>query len=91
MTHKRILVIRLGALGDIVLSCGPFQAIRNHHKSAHITLLTTQAYSDFLKNSNWFDEIIVDHRPKVWQIKKWWFKEIVKLLFQINIRCNHVY
>ena len=71
MTHTRILVIRLGALGDVVLSCGPFQAIRRHHKGSHITLLTTQPYVDFLKNSDWFDEIIIDHRPSFWQVRKW--------------------
>lgn len=71
MTCGRILVIRLGALGDVVLSCGPFQAIRRYHKGSQITLLTTQPYVDFLKSSEWFDEIIVDQRPSFWQIKKW--------------------
>ncbi|HAK62204.1 MAG TPA: ADP-heptose--LPS heptosyltransferase, partial [Alphaproteobacteria bacterium] len=38
---QRILVIKLGALGDFILAMGPFKAIRHHHAGAHITLLTT--------------------------------------------------
>ena len=34
--HRRILVIKLGALGDVVLALGPFEAIRKHHPKAHI-------------------------------------------------------
>ena len=43
----RILVIKLGALGDIALALGPFKAIRRDHSRAHITLLTTAAFADF--------------------------------------------
>ena len=37
--HENILVIKLSALGDFVLSVGAFQAIRAHHPRAEITLL----------------------------------------------------
>ncbi len=60
---KRILVIKLGALGDIVQATGPFAAIRAHHPDAHITLLTGPAYAGFLKSSDWFDEVWEDVRP----------------------------
>ena len=43
-----ILVVKLGALGNVVLSLGPFAAIRRHHADAHITLLTTAPYADWL-------------------------------------------
>ena len=65
---KYILVIKHGALGDVVLATGPFQAIREHHADAHITLLTTKPYAKLLQNSPYFDEIWVDIRPKLWQI-----------------------
>ncbi len=32
--RERILVIKHGALGDIVLATGPFKAIRAHHPDA---------------------------------------------------------
>lgn len=68
---NRILVIKLGALGDIVLACGPFAAIRRDHAAAHITLLTTRPYADFLRPSGYFDEIWTDDRPSLLQVSGW--------------------
>jgi ADP-heptose:LPS heptosyltransferase len=68
----RILVIKLGALGDIVLALGPFAAIRRDHSDAQITLLTTRPYVDFLKPSGYFDDIWVDDRPSLFQTSRWW-------------------
>lgn len=59
----RILVIKHGALGDIVLAMGPFAAIRNAHRDAHITLMTTGPYEEFARTSGYFDSILVDPRP----------------------------
>jgi len=67
----RILVIKLGALGDIVLALGPFAAIRRDHAHAHITLLTTRSYVDFLRPSDYFDDIWVDDRPSLLQPSRW--------------------
>ena len=60
----RILVIKLGALGDMVQAFGPFQAIRRHHGHAHITLLTTAPFAEFAMATGWFDEVWVDARPR---------------------------
>jgi ADP-heptose:LPS heptosyltransferase len=68
----RILVIKLGALGDIVLALGPFAAIRRDHADASITLLTTRPYADFLAPSGYFDDIWVDDRPALFQPARWW-------------------
>ena len=68
---NNILVIKLGALGDIVLALGPFAAIRQHHPDAKITLLTTPAFEKFLKPSGYFDEIWTDTRPALWQVVDW--------------------
>ncbi|MEM7121011.1 MAG: glycosyltransferase family 9 protein [Pseudomonadota bacterium] len=65
-----ILVIRLGALGDFVLSTGPFQAIRDAHKDAHIVLLTTAPYEGLAKAGGWFDEVWLDKRPRLWQLAR---------------------
>jgi ADP-heptose:LPS heptosyltransferase len=59
----RVLVIRLGALGDFVQSFGPFAAIRAHHPGARITLLTTKPFADLARRSPWFDEVWDDGRP----------------------------
>jgi len=66
---ERILVIKLGALGDFVQALGPMAAIRKRHARAHIVLLTSQPYVDFAKASGLFNDVWVDtQRPKAWQI-----------------------
>jgi ADP-heptose:LPS heptosyltransferase len=64
----RILVIRLGALGDFVLSFGPFAAIRAHHPQARITLLTTAPFAELGRRAPWFDAVAIDRRPSWWDL-----------------------
>ena len=78
---KNLLIIKHGALGDFILSFGPFKAIRNYHPNDHITLLTNNIFKEFAKESNYFDEIIVDDRPPFWNIKK-----IFKLAYLLRKR-----
>lgn len=61
--RRRILVIKLGALGDFVLASGPFAAIRHAHPDDEIVLLTTAPFAALGKQSGFFDEIWVDGRP----------------------------
>ena len=67
----RILVIKLGALGDVILALGPFAAIRRDHPDAHITLLTTPAFAGFLESSPYFDEIWAETRVPLWNPAGW--------------------
>ncbi|MBP0493067.1 glycosyltransferase family 9 protein [Pararoseomonas indoligenes] len=60
----RVLVIKLGALGDFVQAFGPFAAIRAHHPGARITLLTTPPFADLARRSPWFDEVWPEGRPR---------------------------
>jgi ADP-heptose:LPS heptosyltransferase len=64
----RILVIKHGALGDVVLAFPAFAAIRAAHGQAKIALLTTAPFADFLKASPWFDEVMVDGKPEPWDV-----------------------
>ena len=68
---ERILVIKLGALGDFVQALGPFAAIRRHHAHAHITLMTTAPFAEFAETTGWFDAVWIDDRPKTLQVKAW--------------------
>lgn len=68
---RRILVVKLGALGNVVLSLGPFAAIRRHHPAAHITLLTTAPYAAWLAASPWFDTVLIDERAEWWDLRGW--------------------
>lgn len=60
----KVLIIKLSALGDFVLAMGGMKAIREHHPSAQITLLTTPPFEAFAKACPWFDRIETDGRPK---------------------------
>lgn len=64
----RVLVIRHGAFGDIVLTFAAFAAIRAHHPHDEITLLTTAPYVSLLRASPWFDKIEIDSKPEWWNI-----------------------
>ena len=63
-----ILVLKHGALGDVVLALGPLAAIRRHHAGAHIVLLTTPPYAELVRRSGLVDEIWIDRRPSWWQL-----------------------
>jgi ADP-heptose:LPS heptosyltransferase len=68
---SRILVIKLGALGDVVQALGPMAAIRRHHPGAHIVALTTAPFAPLLAASPYVDETWIDTRPRAWQIGAW--------------------
>jgi ADP-heptose:LPS heptosyltransferase len=63
----KILVIKLGALGDFVLALAAMKHIRNAHPKAKITLLTTPPYAALAKASGYFNRVETDGRPEGWQ------------------------
>ena len=67
----RILVIKLSALGDFVMSTGAFQAIRAHHPQAEIVLLTTPPFAALAEASGCFDQVWPDRRPKPFDVPGW--------------------
>ncbi len=67
----RILVIKLGALGDFIQALGPMKAIRSAHPGDHITLLTTLPYEGLGRDCGYFDDVWVDTRPKWHDLKGW--------------------
>lgn len=66
-----ILVIRFGALGDLIMCRQAFHEIREEHKGAEIALLVSKEYEEFAKTMPWFDKIIVAERGPFWEYKKW--------------------
>lgn len=63
-----ILVIKHGALGDLVQAFGPFAAIRAHHAGVRIDLLTTPAFAVLMGRAPWFDRVLTDARPPWWNL-----------------------
>jgi ADP-heptose:LPS heptosyltransferase len=64
----RELVIKHGALGDIVLAFAAFAAIRAAHREDEIFVLTTAPFAALLAASPWFDHVVVDRRPAPWDV-----------------------
>jgi ADP-heptose:LPS heptosyltransferase len=60
---ERILVIKLGALGDIVQVMGAAAAIRAYHEGAEIVFLTTEPFAALARQAPYFDAVWVDTRP----------------------------
>ena len=56
-------MIKLSALGDMVLAVAAFAHIRQAHPDAHITLLTTPAFADFAAACPFIDAVRTDGRP----------------------------
>lgn len=68
---EKILVIKLSALGDFIQALGPMAAIRKHHADAHITLMTTAPFKEFGQRCGYFDDIMIDEKPKLFNILGW--------------------
>ena len=64
--RRNILIVKLGAFGNIVLSMAAFRAIREHHAGARISVLTGAAYADWLRTFPYFDEVLIDPHPALW-------------------------
>lgn len=59
---KNILVIKLGALGDVMMSEGVMRCVRQAFPEAQITLITEPLYARFMANAPHFDDIIAHKR-----------------------------
>lgn len=71
MAQQKILIIKLGALGDFIQALGPMRAIRAHHPQAHITLLTTQAFESLARQSGYCNDIWIDEKPSWINVSGW--------------------
>ncbi|WP_334161864.1 glycosyltransferase family 9 protein [Phenylobacterium sp.] len=61
---QKILVIKLGALGDFVLALAAMKKIREAHRKDHITLLTTPPFEALAKSCPYFNAVETDGRPE---------------------------
>lgn len=61
---RRVLVIKLGALGDFIQALAAARVIREYHVGARITLLTTPVFEAFAKASPYFDVVETDGRER---------------------------
>jgi ADP-heptose:LPS heptosyltransferase len=63
---ERILIIKLGALGDVMMAEGVMRCIRQHFPQAHITLVTEPLYARFMEKAPHFDTVLPYKRVPRW-------------------------
>lgn len=80
LAQKRILVIKLSALGDAVLIIPSLKALKRKYPFSQITCLTSIATKEVFQRCPYIDELIVcDFKGKDRGLKGFWFL-ILKLL-----------
>ena len=76
---QRLLVIKHGALGDIVQGFGAYATLRTGHSDAHIALLTTSPFVELATMMPWFDEVLVDQRVGIANLREnWRMRKIIR-------------
>lgn len=69
--RRRILIVKLGALGDFIQALGPMPEVRRHHADDYLALLTTRRYAEIARQTGLFDGVIVDRRPRAFDLRGW--------------------
>ena len=72
---SRVLVIKLGAIGEFVLSLPAMKRIRDAHPKADITLLTTPRFEQLARSSRYFNHVEASGEAKglgvTWTLSRW--------------------
>ena len=67
---QKILIIKLGALGDFVLEIGSMMAIRRRFPDAELTLMTNSAFLTMARQMGIFANYIIDNRVSYFNLKQ---------------------
>ena len=67
---QKILVIKLGAFGDVIMGEGALRDIRAFHRDAEITVLTTPPYRRIMERCPSIDRVMIDPRAPRWKFTK---------------------
>ena len=62
LQEEKILIIKFGGLGDIILSLDAIFSIYSHHKNNKIILLTEQPFETILAKTGFFEEVLIIKR-----------------------------
>ena len=87
---KKILIIKHGALGDVILSMHPIFAIWKHFKDHEISVLTESKYQELFQCLPFIKNIKVDNRPKFYyfisyiKIFKWFYNSNFEWVFDLQ-------
>lgn len=65
-----LLVVKLGALGDLLLADGALRDIRAHHAGERVVLLTRRPFAALMARCPHVDEVIVDDNAPRWRLDR---------------------
>ena len=65
---ENILIIKHGALGDLIQADGIIKSIRYEHKNAKLILLTSKRFINLMSNCPYVDDQLIDDRPSFFNI-----------------------
>jgi ADP-heptose:LPS heptosyltransferase len=68
---QKILIIKLGALGDIIRSLDAIHSVRKSFPHSQIDLLTRKQHVAFCETIPWFDKVRPAATPRLWELGKW--------------------
>ena len=89
--RDKYLIIKHGALGDILQGLDAFESLRTSFPSANLTLLTSPAFVSLANLMPYFDSIIIDERKpfyyfrKTYQIRNYFRKNWTAV---IDLQCS---
>lgn len=70
---QNILIIKLGAFGDLLIAQETIRVLRERHPEAHFTALTAPAYATIMQRNPAINKVITasrEHRLKFWNLLK---------------------
>lgn len=85
---QRILMIKIGALGDIVLATPSLRMVRKRYPSAHLALLVDRKFYKIVERCPYIDELILVDRDKSWKTLAGFLKlshRLKRSVFDISI------
>lgn len=68
---KSLAIIKLGALGDMVQAAPFFMALRQAYPDAHMTILTTPPFAEWVEEWGIFQSVWSEARAPWWHVHKW--------------------
>jgi ADP-heptose:LPS heptosyltransferase len=86
LQEEKILIIKFGGLGDIILSLDAIFSIFSHHRNNKIILLTEKPFVSILAKTGFFEEVLSINRSLFYFID---IKQIRKKTLSYNF--SHVY
>ena len=87
---KKILIIKHGAFGDVILSMYPVFAIWKHFKDCEISVLTESKYKELYECLPFIKNIKIDNRPRFYYFLKyikiflWFYKSDFEWVFDLQ-------